>query len=504
MKTAKKAAAFIISFAVIMQIFVIPASAYDQKKLDAAVAEIMKLVKPGMSDFEKVTVLHDWMIENVRYDYSFSKYSVYNALVEHSSVCQGYADGFQLLLNKAGIVNKLIAGGDHEWNLVKLYGNWYHVDTTWDAGAGSYGYTYFLLSDKAIGKNHEWNKNNYPATPATSFGGTNSREVKFIRGNYMFYNDNDKESAAVYNAATMKTVGLTNSLSYKLTHKDNLIFFCDIYYNGKLVYFNTATGKKTTVASSKYGLEYEINGNTVLYYNKLSKKVYKHSIKTGKSSLITSDADNMMINGDYMCCSLGGTTLLYGIKDDKKFVCGARYIDRRENNDGDIINGVHYYYFVTVVDGIALFADYDGTKTYLYAYNLNTQTIVKEKEFEIKSGEYYTFIYGISNGAESNGEIFKYIGINNGVVYFHSQYDVYSYNVNDNAFKKLRRPDGIATQNNVDFYSEIRYLHKAEIIKKDGKIYLVFFITGYDSGYYTDKEGNVSQFYESIRQREIK
>lgn len=44
----------------------------------------------------------------------------------------------------------------HTWNMVKVDGNWYHVDITWDdpTGANTLRYTYFLVSDAQIKKNH--------------------------------------------------------------------------------------------------------------------------------------------------------------------------------------------------------------------------------------------------------------------------------------------------------------------------------------------------------------
>jgi len=150
-----------------------------QKELETAVKNILKIIKPGMSDFEKVTALHDWITDNVTYAYTpdgiadTSKYTARHALVGKSAICEGYALGFKLLLDKAGVENKIVFGystggkpAGHAWNLVKIDGKWYHADATYDSGADN-KYRYFLLSDKAMSADREWIAEDYPAAPKT-------------------------------------------------------------------------------------------------------------------------------------------------------------------------------------------------------------------------------------------------------------------------------------------------------------------------------------------------
>ena len=70
----------------------------------------------------------------VSYDYTYSKYDAYNALINHTAVCQGYAllivsDAFRSRLK-----TRIITGGNHAWNIVSIGGLWYNLDATWDAG----------------------------------------------------------------------------------------------------------------------------------------------------------------------------------------------------------------------------------------------------------------------------------------------------------------------------------------------------------------------------------
>ena len=130
---------------------------------------LSRIIKPGMSDRAKVKAIHDYIISNVTYDYSYSRYTAYNALYDGKAVCQGYSLLGYKMLNEAGIPTRIIAslGMDHSWNLVKLSGKWYHLDITWNDNAservgGKTMYTYFLLTDKEIKKDHFWASEEYP------------------------------------------------------------------------------------------------------------------------------------------------------------------------------------------------------------------------------------------------------------------------------------------------------------------------------------------------------
>ena len=115
----------------------------------------------GMDDMQIARALHDWVVQHVSYDHSLTKYTAYDAIVNRNAVCQGYALAYAELLDKAGIENDFCRSTamNHIWNYVKINGNWYHVDTTWDdpsTGSGSddrTGYvrhTFFLNSDTKI------------------------------------------------------------------------------------------------------------------------------------------------------------------------------------------------------------------------------------------------------------------------------------------------------------------------------------------------------------------
>lgn len=133
-------------------------------------AALNELIKPGMSDHEKVKVIHDWVVVRLAYDETLQKYTAYDGLATGTTVCQGYALLTYKMLNEAGITNRIVegrAGGQlHAWNLVLLDGKWYHLDTTWDDPTpdrpNEVSTAYYLLTDAQIRKDHSWTKK-YPA-----------------------------------------------------------------------------------------------------------------------------------------------------------------------------------------------------------------------------------------------------------------------------------------------------------------------------------------------------
>ena len=140
---------------------------YVMKQAKAIVSSITQV---GMDDHEKVKAIHDYVVKHVSYDTSYKAYTAYEALVNRSAVCQGYALLTYQLLKEAGIENHFVVGtGDgqpHAWNLVKIENKWYHLDTTFDDPVpdeqGRVTYSYFNLSDEQIARNHEWNRSDYP------------------------------------------------------------------------------------------------------------------------------------------------------------------------------------------------------------------------------------------------------------------------------------------------------------------------------------------------------
>lgn len=124
--------------------------------LDKAMKE---LNLDGKTDYQKVRLIHDYICDNVDYDYEnlsrgesyMRMYSSYAALIDKKAVCQGYAGLFYRMCYEADVSSKIIAGNGngqrHAWNIVKIGDEYFNIDTTWDGQDEETFYDFFLKSE---------------------------------------------------------------------------------------------------------------------------------------------------------------------------------------------------------------------------------------------------------------------------------------------------------------------------------------------------------------------
>ncbi len=172
-----------------------------KKLYDEARDVLTTYVSDDMSDYEKVAVIYDWIVNVVDYDYAAAQLqgddtSKYNAFYlegvfnDHRAVCDGKSKAFALLCGMENIKavrvvgyadknlkdrdlssKKVLASIGHAWNKVLIDADddgvkeWYIVDTTWGdvavknegASGGVYeylNYAYFLKTDEDIKDTH--------------------------------------------------------------------------------------------------------------------------------------------------------------------------------------------------------------------------------------------------------------------------------------------------------------------------------------------------------------
>ncbi len=103
----------------------------NSRRVDEIVEEI---IKPGMSDEDKIRAVTLYVLNNLRYDFSMSHVSnrkpLSCALNEQAGVCASYAYFTAVLLNKANVKVMEITSDTHGWNLVEVEGNYSYIDTT--------------------------------------------------------------------------------------------------------------------------------------------------------------------------------------------------------------------------------------------------------------------------------------------------------------------------------------------------------------------------------------
>lgn len=151
-------------------------------------------ITDGMTDFEKELALHDALVRLGDYDETVydsgtglsDNTNPYGLLVEGYGICLAYAASFQLLMDLAGVECITVVGAsssstsDHAWNMVRLEGEWYCVDPTWDDPIGGESvspnqwdmvhHEYFnVTSDYMRQTDHQWDYDSVPEADAVRF-----------------------------------------------------------------------------------------------------------------------------------------------------------------------------------------------------------------------------------------------------------------------------------------------------------------------------------------------
>ncbi len=114
----------------------------QEQALESRGNEILKSLNlNGKSDSYKISAIYNYLCKNVEYKYSddtdWMKYTAYDALVNGTAVCQGYANAFYFLLCKAGVDSRIVTGfadngESHAWNIVQYGKSYFQSDSTWD------------------------------------------------------------------------------------------------------------------------------------------------------------------------------------------------------------------------------------------------------------------------------------------------------------------------------------------------------------------------------------
>lgn len=126
----------------------------------------------GKSDYEKVKGVYEYLIDNTVYDLKYTGTTLYEMFHDRRGVCEGYAKATQYLLTKLGVETLLCTGmagetaaekgqwESHAWNIVKIDGVYYEIDTTWgdplsEDGVQTKNFWYLNLTDAEMGRQHE-------------------------------------------------------------------------------------------------------------------------------------------------------------------------------------------------------------------------------------------------------------------------------------------------------------------------------------------------------------
>ena len=167
------------------------ASSLSEKNLsilNAAKEVLDQKITGSMGDYEKELAIHDWITGWSSFSMNaFSRGAnseerdtdtPYGVLINKSGNCWGYSSTFQLFMDMLDIECITVygtpsgSGVEHAWNMVKLEGEWYCVDTAWDDPIGGLpGHTYFNRTSDEFRNSgiHRWDESAVPEAAGTTY-----------------------------------------------------------------------------------------------------------------------------------------------------------------------------------------------------------------------------------------------------------------------------------------------------------------------------------------------
>lgn len=189
--------------------------------------QIAKQARKIKDEYSRIEFIHDEIVKNTEYfpendpeAYVGYTHYAYGALVEGKAVCQGYSAAFSYVCRLSNIqcitVYGTSRGESHSWNKVLCDGKWYNVDLTWDDPVSNFkdniSYSYFMLSDSEIAKDHT-----VKAVAGTDIPANETRDRYAEHG--LCANDN---TAAIKTLETLLTEQAENGgLSATISFADN-------------------------------------------------------------------------------------------------------------------------------------------------------------------------------------------------------------------------------------------------------------------------------------------
>ena len=157
-------------------------SAVQIRKIDQQIESVYRTLSEQLAnvktDLEKEQAVCEYLIANTTYEIN----NLYNqnaatVICNHKGQCSGIAKAAKLLLNRFGIDTIIVNGtasdastgvvGPHTWNIVKIDGEYFHLDVTFLLGGNiqkskPYRFIYCNYSDADIRKDHVWDESSTP------------------------------------------------------------------------------------------------------------------------------------------------------------------------------------------------------------------------------------------------------------------------------------------------------------------------------------------------------
>lgn len=218
-------------------------------KINSVLKTFEENIKKIESKLERERYIHKILMSNIKYKYGHQEddiecHTIVGSFVHREAVCDGISRAFKYLCDIARINSTVVIGNSwneyeekqcHAWNIVKIDGNWYHIDATWNLNLSQrfkyIRYDYFNLTQKDILRDHRDFK---------IIEDCNALKNNFFYENHcIIYNKNDLEGFLSEKIKNIKSKNLSKIIYFKLEFDMELdeIFKCCTKVFSKLCYF---------------------------------------------------------------------------------------------------------------------------------------------------------------------------------------------------------------------------------------------------------------------------
>ena len=267
-----------------------------QKRIDEVVAKYLEGIDDSMSAYDVAIRLHVKMISAVDYDtIALNKEdkkggpakdkidyirTICGVFLDGKAVCEGYARAMQYLLQKCGVECAEAAGvtvkeagepgGGHAWNIVKIDGDYYYLDTTWDDSSDTVqtvkdtnvGFNYFCVTSEELTRSRDLS---YCPIEIPKFDAT--------RANYHYHNNLVLES---YDLKRIKEIAQnaakSNGTFFTIKCKTNAVYkqaFNQLCSGGQDCYdamkYAAKVNKKIDVGGYRYRYNERMRAITIVF-----------------------------------------------------------------------------------------------------------------------------------------------------------------------------------------------------------------------------------------------
>ena len=302
-----------------------------QARFEQKAQSVLNSIPSYLANKDKLLFLYDYLAVNNNYDFAvFTDYTenlkpeirtAYGCLINNLSVCEGISQAFLYFCKKLNIEAYAVGSDEmnHEWNMVKLGNNYYHIDITY-ASPGfeknekkeqfqPYGYVnhdYFLISDSQIKALYHYGwENIFAATDSKTY--TNAYwknafgQVGFVNG-YAYFIKNAK--LRNYNLSTSISTDLYSVPKCYFKSKDGYKRIWEPYNNGKGFHTNFAFDydrNNLYFAMGNSAYSYNIDTKSIVSVYSLPKTGYILSLcyKSGKLYMTTNDINSKIQTDTY-------------------------------------------------------------------------------------------------------------------------------------------------------------------------------------------------------------